>query len=194
MDLLSEGARHVFGIGASPSSYTALQICARAIVIYLGGLLILRVGENRFLGKFTAFDLILGFVLGSVLSRAINGSSPMLPTLIGAALLVGLHFVLARISFRWSRFGELVKGEPELLVRDGEILWEGMRHKSLSREDLEEALRLHAHLDDFGQVREARFERNGAISILPRPAQKVEPRVVEVSVRDGVQTVRIEIG
>jgi uncharacterized membrane protein YcaP (DUF421 family) len=191
MDQLWQGARHAFGIGTPPGSFGALQICLRAAVIYFGGLLILRLGENRFLGKFTAFDLILGFVLGSVLSRAINGSSPMMPTLIGSALLVGLHFAIARTSFHSPRFGQLVKGDSELLLRDGEILWEGMRRKSLSQEDLEEAMRLHAHEDDCTRIREARFERNGAISILPR---KREPRVVEVSVRDGVQTVRIEIG
>jgi uncharacterized membrane protein YcaP (DUF421 family) len=194
MDQLWAGARYAFGIGTSPASYNALQVCLRATVVYLGGLLILRVGENRFLGKFTAFDLILGFVLGSVLSRAINGSSPLAPTLIGSALLVGLHFALARTSFHWPLFGKMVKGEPELLARDGEILWDGMHHKSLSQEDLEEALRLHAHEDDLGKIREARFERNGAISILLRAPRKEEPRVVEVSVREGVQTVRIEIG
>jgi hypothetical protein len=35
------------------------------------------------------------------------------------------------------------------------------------------------------------MERNGSISVLP---QKSEPRIVEVAVKDGVQTVRIEIG
>jgi len=191
MDQLWDGARHAFGIGTPPDSYNAIQICLRATVVYLGGLLILRVGENRFLGKFTAFDLILGFVLGSILSRAINGSSPMGATLIGSALLVGLHFALARTSFHWPGFGQVVKGDSELLVRDGQILWEGLRRKSLSQKDLEEALRLHAHEDDLAKIREARFERNGTISVLPR---KAEPRVIEVSVREGVQTVRIEIG
>jgi uncharacterized membrane protein YcaP (DUF421 family) len=40
-------------------------------------------------------------------------------------------------------------------------------------------------------VQEARFERNGKISVI---AKKESPRVVEVSVEPGVQTIRIEIG
>jgi uncharacterized membrane protein YcaP (DUF421 family) len=191
MEHLWDGLRWALGIGIGPQDLSILQVCLRAVAVYLGGLLILRVGENRFLGKFTAFDIILGFILGGILSRAINGSSRLGPTLAATTLLVGLHFLLARIAFHSRRFGILVKGNAEVLVRDGEILWDGMRRMSLSEHDLRQALRLHAHLDDLSRVKEARFERNGDISVIQT---RGEPKVVEIAVRDGVQTVRIEIG
>ncbi len=195
MESLTETLRSALGVGLDPRHFTTVQVCLRAVVVYLGGLLVLRFGENRFLGKFTAFDIILGFVLGSVLSRAINGSGPLLPTLASAAVLVGLHFLLAKTAFHSHRFGDLVKGEAELLVRDGEIVWDGMRRKCLSERDLLEALRLHAHLDGVEQIREARFERNGDISIVKKKdGPSIPPRVVEIAVREGVQTVRIELG
>ncbi len=190
MDSVWEWLSWALGIGMDPKTFNALQVSLRAIVIYLGGLAILRIGENRFLGKFTAFDIILGFVLGGILSRAINGSGPLFPTLIATTLLVSLHFILAKTAFHSHRFGEAVKGTPELLVKDGEVIWEGMRRKSLSERDLEEALRLKASLENCDEVKEARFERNGDISFIKK---KAEPKVVEISVRDGVQTVRIEI-
>lgn len=87
-------------------------------------------------------------------------------------------------------FGEAVKGKAELLVKDGEIVREGMRRKSLSERDLEEALRLKASLASCERVEEARFERNGDISVIKK---KAKPEVLEIQVRDGVQTVRIEI-
>ena len=37
-----------------------------------------------------------------------------------------------------------------------------------------------------------RFERSGDISVIPREKEK-KLRVVEVAVREGVQTVRIEV-
>lgn len=191
MENLTEGLRSALGVGVDPRDFNTLQVSLRAVVIYLGGLVVLRLGENRFLGKFTAFDIILGFVLGGLLSRAINGSGPLFPTLVAVALLVGLHYLLAKTAFHSHRFGDLVKGEAELLVKDGEIVWDGMRRKSLSERDLLEALRLHAHLDGVEQVREARFERNGDISVVKK---KDGPRVLEIAVREGVQTVRIELG
>jgi uncharacterized membrane protein YcaP (DUF421 family) len=190
MESIWEGLGWALGIGMDPKTFGILQVSLRAFVIYLGGLAILRIGENRFLGKFTAFDIILGFVLGGILSRAINGSGPLFPTLIATTLLVSLHFLLARTAFHSRRFGQIVKGMPEVLVKDGEIIRKGMRRKSLSERDLEEALRLKASLENCEQVKEARFERNGDISIIKK---KAEPKVVEISVRDGVQTVRIEI-
>ena len=55
-------------------------------------------------------------------------------------------------------------------------LWEDLRGKGVSR--LEE-------------VAEARLERSGELSVL-RAGR--EPKVVEVKVADGVQTVRLELG
>jgi len=54
--------------------------------------------------------VILGFMLGSILSRAITGSSPFFPTLGAALVLVIMHWAFAVAAFRWSRFGTMVKG------------------------------------------------------------------------------------
>ena len=187
-----EEIRWALGVGTDASDFTALQVCLRALLVYLAGLAILR-AENRFLGKETALDILLGFVLGSLLSRSINGSAPLGASIAGAVALVGLHRGLASLAFRFPGFGALVKGRPRPLVRDGEIDWDGMRRQRITRRDLDEALRLKAHLDDPAKVREARFERNGEISVLPREEAR-PPRVVDVAVEKGVQTVRIVLG
>lgn len=175
-----------------PQSFSILEMCLRAAGIYLAGWAILRIGGNRFLGQETAFDVVLAFVLGSTLSRAINGSAPLLVTLAAAALLVGIHHLLAWITWRSHHWGVFFKGNPHTLVRDGEPLPEALRRYRVSRGDLEEALRLKAHLKDPSGVEEARFERNGDISVIEKKEKK-EPRIVEVRVQEGVQTVRIEI-
>lgn len=179
------------GLGADSKDMSLLQVCLRALVIYTGGLIILRFGGSRFLGKHTVFDIILGVVLGSVLSRAVNGSAPLLPTLGAAVALVSAHYLLGWTALRTHRIGALIKGSPEVIVRDGQVQWDVMRRKVLSRRDLEEALRLNGSTEDLEQIQEARFERNGDISIIKKPSV---PRVVEVQVREGVQTIRIEIG
>jgi uncharacterized membrane protein YcaP (DUF421 family) len=178
-------------LGLGSDSITVWQMAARAAFVYVAALAMVRVGEKRFLGKSTAFDVILGIILGSVVSRAINGSAPFFATLGAGFVLVALHWGFAAVSFRWSRFGGLVKGSPRTLVRDGEILWEQMGSSHLSANDLESALRVNASLTDPEQVQEARLERSGEISVLKRDR---EPRVVEIAVAQGVQTVRIEIG
>lgn len=65
-----------------------------------------------------------------------------------------------------------------------------MRGSSISHRDLEEALRIESHVTEPEKVKLAYLERNGGISVIPH---KPEPRVIDVSVEDGVQTVRIVV-
>jgi uncharacterized membrane protein YcaP (DUF421 family) len=180
----------LLGLGRDAGEIDAGQMALRAIVVYAFTLLVVRVGSRRLLGKATAFDVILGIMIGSVMSRGINGSAGLVPTLAGGAVLVAMHGLLAVIAYRTSWFGDLVKGTPVLLVEDGRVLPGAMRKASLTERDLEEALRLGGEPPDPSRIRRAYLERNGSISVVPRDPG---PRVVEVSVAEGVQTVRVEM-
>ena len=46
------------------------HIVIRALLVYVLGLILVRVGKERFIGKSAVFDAFLGFILGSVLSRS----------------------------------------------------------------------------------------------------------------------------
>lgn len=168
-----------------------LQMALRTLLIYAFTLALVRLGSKRFLAESTAFDVIVGIMLGSIMSRAINGSAPFLPTLAAGAVLVGIHWLLGFFSSRISWFGPVIKGNPILLIQDGEIQEDGMRRAGLSQHDLEQGLRLQAQHDDPSKVKLAYMERNGNISVLP---SSPEPHILEVAVKDGVQTVRIKLG
>lgn len=187
METAREATAAALGIGQD--DFGAVQMALRAAVVYVSALAMVRLGEKRFFGKNTAFDLILGIIFGSVVSRAVNGSAALVPTLLAGATLIALHWILAVVSFHFSPFGTLVKGRPRTLVRDGTVLHDAMRKSHLSDDDLELALREEAQVTDVSRVQEARLERSGNISVLTRSA----PRVVEVEVQEGVQTVRIRI-
>jgi uncharacterized membrane protein YcaP (DUF421 family) len=155
-------------LGLEAETLTAWQMGLRALVVYVLGLAIVRIGEKRFIGKFSAFDVILGFMLGSTLAGAISGSSPFSPSLFAAICLVGIHFVFARLSFRSDWFGTLVKGHSRVLVTDGEIDWDEMRKGNISEKDLLSALRENGHVGSPSDVKEARLERSGNISVISR--------------------------
>ncbi|HEY0336728.1 MAG TPA: hypothetical protein VGC70_05260, partial [Burkholderiales bacterium] len=56
------------------------HMAIRAVVVYVVVLAITRSGHKRFLGKGTAFDVIIGILLGSIASRAITGNAAFFPT------------------------------------------------------------------------------------------------------------------
>lgn len=66
-------------LGLDADNLTIWQMSLRAVVVYIAGLAMVRIGEKRFLGKSSAFDVLLSIIIGSVLSRAINGSVHFFP-------------------------------------------------------------------------------------------------------------------
>ncbi|HKW94702.1 MAG TPA: YetF domain-containing protein [Methylomirabilota bacterium] len=154
------------------------------------GVLLVRIGDQRFLGKNAAFDVIFGVILGSVLGRAIAPPISIVGALVAGAVLVGLHWVFAVAAFRRDWFGRLIKGDSHLLVQHGSIRWNAMRRHHISEKDLVCALRTNAAMTDPGGVGLAYLERSGDVSVI-RAASA--PRVVHIQVAAGVQTVRIEL-
>lgn len=163
---IGDGINGLLGLDAD--SLTILQMSLRAVVVYIAGLVMIRVGEKRFLGKSSAFDVLLSIIVGSVLSRAINGSAAFFPTLGASIVLVGMHWLFAAIAFRNDKFATLVKGKERVLIRDGEIQWSAMRKSHIGERDLLGALRSEGNVTDPSEVQEARLERSGDISVIKR--------------------------
>jgi uncharacterized membrane protein YcaP (DUF421 family) len=177
-------------LGTSADDLNWYQMVIRSVIVYGAALLLVRIGEKRFMGELTAFDLILAIILGSVVSRVVSSSGLVFETLLAGVVLVGLHYVMAVISFHSDKFGNLVKGSSRLLVKDGEILWDAMQESHLSKQDLIGQLRSQASLEEVEDVRRAYLERSGKISVIEKSGQ---PKVLEVKVEQGVQTVRIQL-
>jgi uncharacterized membrane protein YcaP (DUF421 family) len=190
MDGLFAGVEQALGLHAEPRDFTLQQVILRAAITYLVGLAILRLGRNRFLARESAFDVVLAFILGSVLSRAINGTSPFLLSLAASVLLIGMHQLFAWLSYRSPRFERLIDGEPDQVVRDGRILEGASRRHLLSNENIRAVLRRRAQTDDLSRIEAARVEVNGEVSFIPRHPP---PRIVDIRVEDGVQVVRLEL-
>jgi hypothetical protein len=151
---LWDQVRGLLGLGSDTGDIGAIGTALRTIIIYGFTLAIIRLGSKRFLSKATAFDVIVAIMLGSVMSRAIDGSTPFFTTLLAGVVLLGMHWLFAVLAYQTGWFGSYVKGERVLLVEDGDIQWEGQ------------------------------------ISVIPF---KREPRVLDVPVADGVQTIRVEL-
>ncbi|MBF9253423.1 DUF421 domain-containing protein [Pontibacter sp. 172403-2] len=148
----------------------------RAIGIFFAAVLILRIGSSRIFGKNTTFDIVLGVIYGSILSRAITGNAPFWPTLAAALTLVVLHRGLAMLAFYTNiGVGNILKGKPEMLIKNGELQWAAMRRNSVTEHDLCEALRNAGHDADLKSVRLAYLERSGNISVIMKSDEQKRP-------------------
>lgn len=145
----------------------------RAGVVFFLALLIIRIGNKRIFGKNSTFDIVLGVIYGSVLSRAITGNAPFWPTLAAAFTLVVLHKGLAALAYHTHiGIGDLIKGKKSVLIKDGEIQQDHMRRNSITESDLREALRESGQEANFGSIKTAVLERSGSISAIPKEKSK----------------------
>jgi uncharacterized membrane protein YcaP (DUF421 family) len=167
LGFLREMGQFALGLGLEPKDLNTLQVSLRGLLIFAAAIWIVRVADKRFLAQKTAYDAVLSFILASMLSRAINGSARMLPTIACGFVLVIAHRLLAHASARWPGFGGFIKGHDSILIENGVIHDSELRRHQLSREDLMEDLRLEG-VEDISEIRIARLERSGDVSVIRR--------------------------
>jgi uncharacterized membrane protein YcaP (DUF421 family) len=159
---------HYFlGLGLEGKDLTLLHVSARAVVVFTFALAIIRVADRRFLAKMSAVDALLGFILASMLARAVNGSSAFFPTLGGALVLVLLHKACGALAYHSDTFGNLIKGRERLIIERGTLVKEAMRQEHITDADLREELRQEGKVESPAQVEKAYLERSGKISVVP---------------------------
>jgi uncharacterized membrane protein YcaP (DUF421 family) len=129
---------------------------------------VLRLSGKRTLAKMNAFDLVVTVALGSsmatiLLSRDVALSEGVL----ALGLLVVLQFAATRASVHWSAARRLLKSDPTLLLRDGELLSEALRQQRVTASEVRQAVRAHA-IGGLEQVTAVVLETDGTFSVIPR--------------------------
>lgn len=158
----------LLGLEQEARDLTFVNIALRGLVVFMIALLMVRLADKRFLAKMSAFDALLGFILASMLARAINGSSSFFPTLGGGFVIVGIHRLCALLAYHWDFFGTLVKGQAEILVHEGKLDHGKMKKNHISEKDLLEEARINGQVAEMKGIILATMERNGQVSVIPK--------------------------
>ena len=156
----------LLGLAAKADTITTSQICWRTLVVFIIALVLVRVSSRRMFASNSAQEIIVKFMLGALLSRAIAGDSPFGVIIAASATLVLLHRALAYATYFFPIFGRLVKGESSILATGGAVNHKALQRASLSEEALYAAMRGAANLDDLKQVKVARLEYDGTVTVI----------------------------
>ena len=157
----------VFGDGTEAQHLSVLQVVLRAVLVFFAALCIVRLGSKRFMAKKTAFDFILALILASMLSRAINGSERLAPTIAAGFALAWLHRFLGWVCCKWPRVNGAIKGHSQILIDDGQIYRAALRRHHMGEDDLAEELRLNG-IEKVGEAKFACLERSGEVSVIKK--------------------------
>jgi uncharacterized membrane protein YcaP (DUF421 family) len=151
--------------GPDMSRLTWWQECARTLLIFGYGLVMVRLVGRRVFGKWAALDIVVSIIVGSSLSRAMTGSAPLFATLVAASELMGVHWLLAQFAARSQFVSRVLEGVPIEVARGGELDEKARKRQSVSRADIEEAVRLKGK-DSMDGVEKIILEPSGRIAVL----------------------------
>lgn len=146
----------------------ALQMGIRGILVFFIALLLIRFTGMRVFGIRNAFDTCIIIMLGSILSRAITGSTPFIPTLTAAIVLMVIHKIIATLSIGNSHLSDMVKGTHISLYKEGILNEKNLRKCGMSYSDIMEEIRILLHQNSLTDINEIFMERTGKISVIEK--------------------------
>ena len=152
-------------IGPDDGNADAAQLCARAIIVLLFGVLCVRVSGRRTFSLTSPLDILVATIAGSNLSRAMTGKSPFVAGLAATLALVVLHRILAWMSLKSPLISKLVKFGPVILAENGRPNKKLLRREGLSDGDLLEALRMEG-IERLQDTKLVVLEGGGKISVV----------------------------
>lgn len=148
--------------------WTVVFTAARVAAVYAALLWLLHLAGRRVLGQMTPFDLLTLLLISNAVQNAMIGPDNSLTGgLLAAAILVGINRAVSRSPLR-RRFED----DPTILIQDGAVLEDALRHEDISRAELMAALREHG-LSQTEQVSSAVLEADGTISVVPQEGRVV---------------------
>ncbi len=158
----------LFGFQAKADTITASQLCWRTVLVSLIAIVLLRISGRRTFASNSGLEMVVKFMLGAILSRAIAGDSPFGPIVAAAVTLVLFHRLLAYATYYFPAFSRLLKGQDSVLAENGAINHHELRRASLSEAALRAAVRGAANLEDLNQTQTVRLEHDGVITVVKK--------------------------
>ena len=148
--------------------FALFRILAVSVFAYAALIVLLRVSGKRTLSKWNAFDFVVTIALGSTLASVIMSKDISLADGVFALLLlVGLQFVITRLSVRFDWVKNLIKAEPTLLLDRGEFLMEAMKRQRVTESEIRAAIR-SAGAAAVEEIEAVVLETDGSLSVVKK--------------------------
>ena len=145
-----------------------LEKVLRPIAIYAFLVAGLRLAGKRELAQLNAFDLVVLLTLSNTVQNAIIGNEfSITGGVIGATTLLVVNYAVNRFLYSHERLDRLVEGDPDVLIENGVVRHERLKHELITLPELEAA----AHKQGFESLDEVDrcvLEPGGSLAFFAR--------------------------
>ncbi|KHE66907.1 DUF421 domain-containing protein, partial [Halobacillus sp. BBL2006] len=157
----------------SQESLSSIEWILRAVIAFIFLVIVARVLGQRAISQLRLLDFTLALVIGNIIAHPLSDEGlGMKGSMITTSVLVTLYLFGIFGILKWPWFRKLINSAPITLVRNGDILYEGLKKARITMDVLLEELR-EAKVIDVKNVALATWEADGKLSVFLDP--KYEP-------------------
>ncbi|MEX2541152.1 MAG: YetF domain-containing protein [Trueperaceae bacterium] len=157
-----------------------LEIIVRGSLVYLALFVILRFGIRRQVGEMGITDLLVVVLIADAAQNAMGHDyGSVADGLILVLVIAFWAFAIDWLGFHVPAFATLARPKPKTLVFRGRTLPRNMARELITEDELDTMLREQG-VEDIRDVREARMEPDGRLSVITehrRPSRPPRRRI-----------------
>ena len=151
------------------------EMLLRGTVMYLSLFLLMRFVLKRAAGSIGTADLLMVVVIADAAQNALAGNYQSITDgIVLVATILFWNFAIDWLSYHSPAMRKFLQDKPLVLVADGKMNRRNMRKELVTKDDLMVELREHG-IEDVAEVKEARIEEDGHISVIKKKKGDVEP-------------------
>jgi uncharacterized membrane protein YcaP (DUF421 family) len=145
-----------------------MDLVLRAVVLFGGVVILLRIVGRRELATMEPIDFILLIVLGDAIQQGLTQDDYSVSgAFITIFTIAVLQVVLGYLTFRSKGLRRVLDGEPVVLVENGNVIERNLKRARIAEVELAEEARL-SQVASLSDVEWALLETSGKVSIIPK--------------------------
>ena len=165
----------------SQESLTSIEWVLRAVVGFFFLVIVGKVLGQRAISQLRLLDFVIALVIGNIIAHPLSDQHLGLQgSVISTIVLVTLYLCGIFIILKWPWLRKLLNSEPIPIIKDGKILYKGLKKARISVDLLLGELRKEK-VADVKSVALAFWEADGTISIFLDPKyQPITPSTMQI--------------
>ncbi|WP_096155637.1 MULTISPECIES: DUF421 domain-containing protein [Bacillus] len=149
---------------------TVIDIFVRTSISFILLYILCRILDKKLIAQMTFFDFVAGITIGSIVASGIvSRDVPILITMAGLILFCLYIYISNVIALKSFRGRKILESEPTIVIKEGQVLEEGLKKTLLTMDSLLTSLRKKG-VFNIDEVETALLETDGTISVLKKPA------------------------
>ncbi|MCT2534400.1 DUF421 domain-containing protein [Aquibacillus koreensis] len=140
-----------------------MQSLIQAIIYLVATIILLRLAGKRTISQATPSEVIIMIGIGTVLVHPLKSVEPLTSAFNGLLIVLGV-ILITFLQMKIKKFKTLTMGQPILLVRDGEILYDNLKKARIPIDELKMKLRIKK-INDISKLESVALEVSGDLSV-----------------------------